>query len=97
MRIRKHFRTSSSTIDLIIADFGFNRIVNKDTYFKFCVNKRIEYLHTDYDNKLNKILSYIIKHCDYDNIPVKSLSVIILSLSKVTNALSKGLLSLISE
>lgn len=97
MKPRKHFRTSVSTIDLIIADFGFNRIVNKETYFKYCVNKRIEFLQQEYDNKLNKILSYIIKNCDYDNIPVKSLSVIILSLSKVTNALSKGLLSLISE
>jgi len=95
MKIKKHFRTSKATIDYIISDFSFNRISDKDTYFKYCVNKRIQLLNENYDKKLDKILNYIIRNCDYDNIPIKSLSRIILSLSKITNALSKGFISLI--
>ena len=56
MKLRKHFRTSLATIDYIISDFSFNRISNKDIYFKYCVNKRIKKLNTNYDDKLDKIL-----------------------------------------
>lgn len=97
MRVRSHFRTSSSTIDYIIADFNFSRISDKDIYFRYCVNKRMELLHSNYDNKLDKILSFIILHCAYDNMPVESLAKIALSLAKVTNILSKGFMSVISE
>ena len=48
MNIRKHFRTSNATIDYIISDFSFNRISDKDIYFKYCVNKRIEQLNKIY-------------------------------------------------
>ena len=54
-------------------------------------------LNKSYDEKLDKLLTYIIKYCRYDNIPVQSLSRIILSLSKITNTLSKGFLSIISK
>lgn len=97
MRVKKHFRTSNATIDFIIADFSFNRISNKEVYFKYCVNKRMHKLNEQYDKKLDKILTFIITHCDYDDIPVNCLSKIILSLSHVTNALSKGFISLISN
>lgn len=97
MRVRKHFRTSSSTIDYILADFNFNRISDKNIYFRYCVNKRMELLHSNYDSKLDRILSYIILHCDYDNMPVESLAKIALSLAKVTNVLAKGFISVISE
>lgn len=97
MKIRKHFRTSPSTIDYIIADFNFNRISDKNVYFRYSVNKRMELLHKNYDDKLDKILSFIILHCDYDNMPVDSLAKIALSLAKVTNILSKGFISVIGE
>lgn len=96
MKVRKHFRTSVATIDYIISDFGFNRIVNKDIYFRFCVNKRMHQLNEQYDQKLDKILDFLITHCDYDDLPLDCLSKIILSLSRVTNALSKGFISIIS-
>ena len=96
MRVRKHFRTSTATIDYIISDFSLNRISNKEIYFKYCVNRRMHKLSEDYDTKLDKILSFIIKHCDYDDMPIHCLSRIIMSLSHVTNALSKGFITLIS-
>lgn len=97
MRIRNHFRTSKATIDLIIDDFSFNRISNKDVYFKYCVNKRMEKLNERYDKKLDHILTFIIKRCDFENIPIKTLSKIIASLSHITNVLSKGFMSIIDE
>ena len=87
MNIRKHFRTTTSTIEYIIGD--------KEKYLKYCVNQRLNLLSKQYDEKLDKILSFIILRCDYDNMPVKTISRIILSLSKVTNALSKGFVSLL--
>ena len=97
MRVRKHFRTSIVTIDYIISDFSFNRISNKEVYLKYCVNKRIQKLNEDYDKKLDKILNFIILHCDYDNMPMNALSKVILSLSRVTNVLSKGFIALIDD
>lgn len=97
MRVRKHFRTSIATIDYIISDFSYNRISNRDVYFKYCVNKRMHKLNEKYDEKLDKILSFLIINCSYDNMPIQCLSKIIMSLSHVTNALSKGFISLISN
>ena len=97
LRVRKHFRTSIVTIDYIISDFSFNRISNKEVYLKYCVNKRIQKLSEDYDKKLDKILNFIILHCDYDNMPMNALSKVILSLSHVTNVLSKGFIALIDD
>lgn len=96
MKVKKHFRTSSSNINLIISDFSFSRIGDKDIYLRYCVNQRIEKLSQQYDNKLDNILSYIITSCNYDNLPLDCLSRIIMSLSKITNALSKGFMSLIN-
>lgn len=97
MKPRKHFRTSVSTIDYIIMDFSMNRISNKDVYLKFCVNERLQLLSDQYDRKLDKILTFIITRCNYDNLPIESISKCILSLSRVTNALSKGFVSLITN
>lgn len=97
LRVRKHFRTSIVTIDYIISDFSFNRISNKEVYLKYCVNKRIQKLNEDYDKKLDRILNFIILHCDYDNMPMNALSKVILSLSHVTNVLSKGFIALIDD
>lgn len=97
MRVRKHFRTSVATIDYIISDFSYNRISNREVYFKYSVNKRLHKLNEDYDTKLDGILSWLITHCDYDNMPIQAISKIIMSLSHVTNVLSKGLISVISN
>lgn len=97
MRVRKHFRSSVATIDYIISDFSYNRISNREVYFKYSVNKRLHKLNEDYDAKLDEILSWLITHCDYDNMPIQSISKIIMSLSHVTNVLSKGLISIISN
>ena len=96
MNIRKHFRTSSSTINYIISDFDLNRITDKNMYFKFCVNNRLDKLNESYDNKLDRMMTFIIKHYSYDNLPIIGVSKIIMSLSKITNALTKGLISLIT-
>lgn len=97
MRVRRHFRTSKSTIDYIIADFSLNRISNKETYFMICVNDRLNKLNTEYNSKIDKIMNFIIRRCDYTNFPVECIAKIMYSVSKVTNALSKGILSLIKE
>ena len=54
MRVRRHFRTSSATIDYIIADFSLNRITNKETYFMLCVNDRLNKLNQEYSDSLKK-------------------------------------------
>lgn len=97
MRVRKHFRTSKSTIDYILADFSLNRISNKETYFMICVNDRLNKLNLEYNNRIDKILNFIIRKCNYTNLPIESIARIMYSISKVTNALSKGILSLIKE
>lgn len=97
MQVRRHFRTSCSTIDYIVADLSFNRISDKDIYFKYCVNKRIHKLNENYDSKIDKILSFLILNCHFDNMPIQSLTRIVVSLSKITTALSKGLLTLINK
>lgn len=97
MRVRRHFRTSSATINLIICDLNLNRISNKETYLRICVNDRIERLHIAYDNKIDKLLSFLVVHFTIDTMPVESLSKIALSLAKVTNILSKGFLAVIGE
>ena len=97
MKIRKHFRTSIPTIDYIIMDFSMNRISNKEVYLRYCVNHRLNMLNKQYDEKLDKILTFIISRCSYDNMPIDIISKCIMSLSKVTNALSKGFISLLSN
>lgn len=95
MRVRKHFRTSSATIDYIIADFSLNRISNKETYFMLCVNDRINKLNVEYNEKIDEILNFIILHCDFTSYPIESVANMMYSLSKVTCALTKGIISLI--
>lgn len=97
MKVKKHFRTSTSIVDLIVSDFSYSRISDRDIYFKYCVDKRIQLLSERYDAKIDKILSFIILNCNYDNLPLHGLAKIIMSLSKVTNILSKGFISLISK
>lgn len=97
MKLRKHFRTSESIIDLIVSDFSYSRISDKDIYFRYCVDKRIQLLSEKYDAKIDKLLTFIIMNCSYDNLPLHSLAKIIMSLSKVTNILSKGFISLMSK
>ena len=97
MKVRKHFRTSSSMIDLIILDVVSNRVVNKDTFFNYCVNERLNVLSARYDEKLDKISSFIIMNCNFANLPVDCLSRMILSLSKITNALTKGIISILGK
>lgn len=97
MKLKKHFRTSESVIDLIVSDFSYSRISDRDIYFRYSVDKRVQLLSERYDLKIDKILSFIILNCSYDNLPLHSLAKIIMSLSKVTNILSKGFVSLLSK
>lgn len=96
MRVRKHFRTSSATIDYIIADFSLNRITNRETYFMLCVNDRLNKLNLEYSDRIDKILNFIILKCNFADYPVKSIAKMMYSLSKITTALTKGIMSLIS-
>ena len=96
MKVKK-FRTSSATIDYIIADFTLNRISNREMCFMKCVGDRITRLSDEYNAMVDKVLNFIILHCDYSNLPIEIISRIIYSLSKVTNAVTKGILSIIKE
>ena len=81
--------------NLYADDFVNSDGFNKDIYFKYCVNKRIKKLNSNYDDKLDKILSFIILNCNYDNMPIHILAKITLSISKVSAAISKGFINLI--
>lgn len=97
MRFRRHFRTSSATIDYIIADFTHNRITNRETYLTTCMLGRLKTLNDEYNAKIDKFLNYIIINFDYNDLPVACITRMLFSLSKITNALSKGILTLIKE
>ena len=91
------FTLSESTADYIIADLTLNKIVDKKTQYYKCVNERIDKLNREYSNRVDKILNLIILHCDFSNMPIKIISRIIMSLSRITSAISKGILSIIKE
>lgn len=95
MKVRKHFRTSQATIDYILADLSLNRISNKETYFMICVGDKLNKLNDEYQKKVDDILCDIIKYCNFANYPVKSIAKLMYSVSKVTNALAKGLISIL--
>lgn len=97
MKLRKHFRTCTSTIDYIITDITFNKITDRKSYLQYCMAERIQKLSNIYNDKIDKILSIIILKYNYDDLPLDSISHIILSLTKVTNALTKGIITLIKE
>lgn len=96
MKLKK-FRMSCATIDYIVADFTLNRITDRDNCFMGCVSERLERLNASYNRQINRVLNSIILYCSYDSFPVEIISKIIYSLSKVTNALSRGILSIIKE
>lgn len=96
-RFRKIFRTSSSTIDYIITDLTLNKINNKDVFFTNCVNNKLCNLEEDYNNRADRILNYIICHCDFNHMPIKLITKMLNSISKVTNAMTKGLVSLFGK
>lgn len=95
MKIRKHFRTNPATIDLLIVDFGMNKISNKDKYLRECIENRIEMLNKRYDRKIDKIITFIIKYFNPEDLPLETISRLIYSISKVVNSLTKGISYLI--
>ena len=97
MKVEDYFKTSEATTDYIIADLTLNRISNKEICFYKCVSDRIEKLNNEYNNKVERLLNFIILNCNYSNLPIQLISKVIYSLSKVTNAVTKGILSIIKE
>lgn len=95
MKLRKLFRTSPKTINDIILDFTSNRVCDKHQCLLECVNERINKLNTEYEKYINMYLDYIILKCKFNDLPISALSKIILSLSKVTTAITKGILYII--
>lgn len=97
MNLRKHFRVLSSNIDLISLDFTSNRIVNKEAFFNYCVNERLNLLSEKYDEKFDRISNFIIRNYNHTDLPINLLSKMVLSITRITNALNKGLISIISR
>ena len=97
IEVKDYFKTSQATTDYIIADLTLNEISNKEACFYKCVSERVEKLNNEYNDRVEKILNFIILHCEYSNLPIQTISKIIYSLSKVTNAVTKGILSIIKE
>lgn len=93
--VKDYFKMSDATIDYILADLTLNKITNKESCFYKCVNDRINKLNKEYNDKVEKILNFIILNCEFNNMPLQMISKIIYSLSKVTNALTKGIMSII--
>lgn len=97
INVKDYFITSDATVDYIIADLTLNRITNREMYFYKCVDDRVNKLSLEYNSRVEKLLDYIILHCEYSNLPLETLSKLIYSLSKITNAVTKGILSIIKE
>lgn len=97
MNINKHYRTSTQTIQDILLDIGLNPIYDKDSFFIDKVQERIEKLNKQYDTKLDKILNIIILNYSFENLPVDTLSRIMMATNKIITTMSKGLLSLLEE
>ena len=97
MNINKHYRTSTQTIQDILLDIGLNPIYDKDSFFIDKVQERIDKLNKQYDTKLDKILNIIILNYSFENLPVETLSRIMMSTNKIKTTMSKGLLSLLEE
>ena len=97
MNINKHYRTSTQTIQDILLDIGLNPIYDKDSFFIDKVQERIDKLNKQYDTKLDKILNIIILNYSFENLPVETLSRIMMSTNKIITTMSKGLLSLLEE
>ena len=97
MKVRKFFRTDCSIIDYIISDLSLNKILDRDKYIMYCIRERMNYLTTEYDKKIDRILTHIIMYYNFDNLPIHFLSKIIHSLSKITNVLSEGFIKLIEK
>lgn len=96
MKIRKHFRTDTAIVNYIIADLNHNKI-NKEAYLDRCVAQRISKINEQYDRKLDKIITFIILKCDFDNLPIQTITRLTLSLTKVMNVINKGFLSMIGD
>lgn len=97
MNLNKHYRTSTQTIQDILLDIGLNPIYDKDSFFIDKVQERIDKLNKQYDTKLDKILNIIILNYSFENLPVETLSRIMMSTNKIITTMSKGLLSLLEE
>ena len=95
MKLRKLFRTSPKTINDIILDFTSNRVYDRHQCLLECVNERINKLNAEYEKYINMYLDYIILKCKFNDLPLPAISKIILSLSKVTTAITKGILYII--
>ena len=95
--IADYFKTDEAVTDYIITDLTLNTITNREMFFYKCVANRVEKLNNEYNDRVEKLLNFIILHCEYSNLPIKLISKVIYSLSKITSAISKGILSIIKE
>jgi len=96
LKIRKHFRTDTSVVDYIITDLNVN-IVNKEDCLDRCVAERITKLNNEYNRQLDRVITYIILRCDFEDLPIQAISKITLSLTKVMDIMNKGFISIIGE
>lgn len=92
MKLRKLFRTSPKTINDIILDFTSDRIVDRHQCLLECVNERINKLNAEYERYVNIYLDFIILKCRFNDLPIMAISKMILSISRVTTAITKGIL-----
>lgn len=96
MNIKK-FNMSCATLKYIDADFSRNIMSNKEAYLLECANNRINEVNNEYNQRVDNILNYIILRYDYRNMPLDIIAKILRSVSKVTNTMLKGILSIIRK
>lgn len=97
MQIRKLYRMSPKTINSLILDFTSNRIYDKKQCLIECVHERIDKLNSEYERYINMYLDFIILKCQFNDLPITAISKMIASISKVTTAISKGILYIIDK
>lgn len=96
MRIKRHFRTDPAIVDYIIADLNLNKI-NKEECLLKCMTERINLVSKIYDEKLDKVITFMIVKCNFDNMPINIIGRIMKSLTKVMGVINKGFLSIIGD
>ena len=85
------YDVEKATLDYLVADLSLNKM-NKKECLDHCVAERVNMLSDSYNSKIDKILTFMILKCNFEDLPVKQIIQITSSMNKIVNILNKGFL-----